>query len=202
MNLYKLDGTALKRSFVFNVVPFLFNIYDCERGGLMMKSRNLVYAAILLSVGTVLHFITPPLLFGIKPDFLLVMTFAGIYISHDFKSTLVIGIAAGIIAALTTNFPMGQIPNILDKIISSLFIHQLFKMMDFNGSTLNMAIVNTLGTLVSGLIFLAAALYLTNQLHMFVKTLPIVFLTIPFNVALGEILYRTMTTTVKGLKKI
>ena len=163
-----------------------------------MKTKKLVLSAILLAIGSVLHFITPPVLFGVKPDFLLVMTFVSIYISKDFKLTLVIGLAAGIIAALTTSFPVGQIPSIFDKLISSLVVFAVFSAMKFNVNDLKMALVNLLGTLVSGVVFLLLGLYMMGQLNVFFESMTVVYITMPINAILSVLVYRALTISARS----
>lgn len=162
-----------------------------------MKTKNLALSAVLLGLGTIMHFITPPLLFGIKPDFLLVTAFIAIYIAADLKSTLIISLAAGVIAAITTGFPMGQIPNIIDKLVSGFFVFFIYKSMKFDLSQFKMAFVAFFGTLVSGLVFLAAALSLIDKLDMFVESLPIVLITMPINALIATLIFKALHLTIK-----
>ncbi|XYY60229.1 tryptophan transporter [Bacillus velezensis] len=43
-----------------------------------MKTKELVIMALFAAIGAVLHSIMPPVLFGMKPDMMLVMMFMGI----------------------------------------------------------------------------------------------------------------------------
>lgn len=87
-----------------------------------MKTRELVLAGILLALGLTLHTVTPSLFGSVKPDFLLATLFIAILYQPKLSNVLVIGIVTGIMAALTTGFPGGQIPSILDKVFTALFV--------------------------------------------------------------------------------
>ena len=85
-----------------------------------IQTRNLTISAIFMALGLVLHLMVPGIFFGVKPDFLLSMMFISLMIVGDVKEALLIGVAGGIMSALTTGFPGGQIPNFIEKIITSL----------------------------------------------------------------------------------
>lgn len=126
-------------------------------------TRNLVLSAILLGVGFVLHAVTPPLFFGVKPDFMLACMFVAIIINPNIKNTVVIGAVGGIIGALTTGFPGGQLPSVIDKFCTALFIFamiQIFSSLLKSEKTRNAFVccLGFAGTLVSGTIFLGSAL--------------------------------------------
>lgn len=129
-----------------------------------MKTKNLVRASILLALGTVLHLIIPGLVNGMKPDFLLVTMFIAILGNKDFKSTAIISLTAGILAAMTTNFPGGQLPSIIDKIVSGFTFLLLDKYIFNKFSNYNLSIIlNTLiNTLISGIIFLISVVIITG----------------------------------------
>lgn len=126
-------------------------------------TRDLVMSAVLLGIGFVLHSVTPPLFFGIKPDFMLACMFIAIIINPNLKNTVVTGIVSGMIAALTTGFPGGQIPSIIDKFVSALFIYFMIRLsvslIDSNSKkSLFVCFLSFLGTIVSGIAFLGSAL--------------------------------------------
>ena len=61
-----------------------------------------------------------------QPDMSLIMLFAIMIINKgDYKTSLVCGIVTGIFTALTTKFPGGQLPNIIDKIIAVNLVYIL-----------------------------------------------------------------------------
>ncbi|MGL5256471.1 MAG: tryptophan transporter [Proteocatella sp.] len=126
-------------------------------------TRDLVMSAVLLGIGFVLHAVTPPLFFGIKPDFMLACMFIAIIINPNLKNTVVTGVVAGIIAALTTGFPGGQLPSVIDKVVSAIFVYSMIKMFaTFISSSSKkngfVCIASFLGTIVSGVVFLGTAL--------------------------------------------
>ena len=126
-----------------------------------MKTNKIIITSLFLSIGLILHQITPGIFFGIKPDFLLVFMILSILLTRSFKITLITGIAAGVLCALTTTFPFGQIPNIIDKIITSIIIYGAYKSINSN-SLIKLTAIYFVGTIVSGSIFLGAALLLSG----------------------------------------
>ena len=127
-----------------------------------MKTNELVLAALLLALGLVLHTVTPPILAGVKPDFLLATMFIAILSQPKVQNTVLIGLVAGILAAMTTGFPGGQIPNIIDKFITAFFVLGLIHILKNKLSTFTLFIIGFIATLVSGTIFLTSALILVG----------------------------------------
>lgn len=128
-----------------------------------MNLRELVQVALLLAIGYILHLMVPGFVFGMKPDLLLGMLFIVIMLSRSFSSVLVAGLAAGLLTALTTNFPGGQVPNLIDKVFTSLFVFGLVALMRgrVNDKVIS-GIVGVLGTIFSGTIFLGSAAVLAG----------------------------------------
>lgn len=128
-----------------------------------MNLRKLILSSLLLAIGLVLHQIAPPILFGMKPDILLSMMFIAILLVDDYKTTLLVGLAAGILTAATTTFPGGQIPNVIDKLITCnliyLFIKATKKVLNHQ---VQMFIASLVGTVISGTVFLGSALILVG----------------------------------------
>ncbi|MBO8125983.1 MAG: tryptophan transporter [Firmicutes bacterium] len=124
-----------------------------------MKVRDGIQIALLLAIGYILHFITPPLLFGMKPDTLLLMMFIALLLKgKDYKTVLATGLLGGILAAITSTFPGGQLPNIIDKLLTASFAYLLIKTLPKTlPSIVTAEIVTITGTLASGLFFLTAA---------------------------------------------
>lgn len=120
-----------------------------------MKTKTITQASILLAIGTILHLI-PGFVGMVKPDFMLVCVFTIIILNKDFKMSLAVGLAGGILAGITTSAPGGFVPNIIDKIISSLFVY--FSVKFFEKIKMeNIFSIGSLyffGTAVSGLVFL------------------------------------------------
>ncbi len=128
-----------------------------------MKTKNMIITALLLAIGMVLHFITPPVYGGIKPDFLLSCMFIAILIQDDFSNALAAGLTAGIMSAMTTSFPGGQIPNLVEKLITAVFVFILVKKIYKNHiNTMKLILLAGVGTFVSGVLFLSFAYILVG----------------------------------------
>ena len=120
---------------------------------------DLVLAALLLGIGSVLHAVFPGVFAGMKPDFSLIMLFVVIMLIPDKRIVAIAGIATGLITALTTTFPGGQIPNIIDKLVTTAAVMALASVIP---SRLKVPVVGVLGTLVSGVVFLSSATVLVG----------------------------------------
>ena len=155
-----------------------------------VQTRNLTVSAIFMALGLVFHFMVPGIFFGVKPDFLLSMMFISLMIVGDVKEALLIGVAGGIMSALTTGFPGGQIPNFIEKIITSLVVFYMIKVMGKNFTIPKIILIFALGTMVSGTLFLTIALTMTNQLNLFIPSYPAVLVAMAINAILGIFLYK------------
>ena len=122
-----------------------------------MNLRKIIISSLLLAMGLIIHQLTPPILFGMKPDILLSMMFIAILLNKDYKMTILVGLAAGILTAVTTTFPGGQIPNIVDKLITANCVYLMFKLTDKFNNQIKMFIISFIGTLISGTVFLSTA---------------------------------------------
>lgn len=128
-----------------------------------MNIREIAQISLLLAIGFILRMLVPAYGAGMKPDLLLAMLFIIIIMKRDFKTSMVAGAVAGIICALTTQFPAGQIPNIIDKLVTSAFIFLLVKIIgDRIPSSIATGIIGAVGTAFSGAIFLLIALALVG----------------------------------------
>jgi hypothetical protein len=128
-----------------------------------MKLRQSIFSALLLAIGYVLHLVAAPFLGGMKPDLLLSMLFIALLLVDDVQVNLQTGLLAGLIAAMTTTFPGGQIPNIIDKLIVTLLLMAVLKLI--RGRLPQPILAGTLallGTLVSGSVFLLSALFIVG----------------------------------------
>lgn len=163
-----------------------------------MKTKDLALAAILLAIGLVLHSLVPPIFGGVKPDFLLATMVIAILSQPKLRNTLIIGAAAGILAALTTGFPGGQIPNIIDKLASAVLTLVLIKVTLSVHSMFVLGLISGVITLFSGMVFLTSALLIVG-LPAPLSTL-FVIVVIPTAIAnalSGAILFKLFQTMVK-----
>lgn len=124
-----------------------------------LRLRDLVLAALLMGMGLVLHAVFPGVLGGMKPDFSLLMLFVVIMVIPDRRIAVVAGIVTGILTAFTTTFPMGQIPNIVDKLVTTGVVIGLSAVVP---KRLLVPVVGAVGTVVSGTVFLGTAALLTG----------------------------------------
>ena len=128
-----------------------------------MSLRETLQVALLLAIGTLLHLITPGYGGGMKPDLLLSMLFIVILLKPKLQPTIVAGISAGLLAALTTTLPGGQLPNIIDKFVSCLAVLAVIKLVQGRVSNyVTCAVVGAIVTLISGAVFLLSALFIVG----------------------------------------
>jgi hypothetical protein len=163
-----------------------YNIVSFKTKGVnALKTRKLVLLAFLLGLGVALHLIIPGFFFGMKPDMMLVMMFLGLLLYPDKKTAFLLGVGTGILSALTTTFPAGQLPNFFEKVITAYFILAfltLFK--KFSNTYFKAILIAAIGTIVSGSIFLTLA-------RVFAE-LPISFLSLFTVVILPAVLLNTL----------
>ena len=164
-----------------------------------MKMKKFVLNSLLLAIGALLHQITPPLVLGMKPDFSLVMLFIVILFNEDYKSCITAGLVIGIFSALTTGFPAGQLPNIIDKIITTTIIFLVIRALTERvREQLLMTIVIFAGTVISGVIFLSSAAVIAGLPGSFnVLLVSIVLPAALINTAVGRVLSNAVKISLK-----
>ena len=130
-----------------------------------MKTKQLVTNSLLLAIGFLLHYVTPAIGLPMQIDFSLITLILIINLNKNSFSTCIAGgIATGIFAGLTTKFPMGLIPNIIDKLVTTVAVYLLIRLLDKTTlhSRIKAVVTNAVGTLVSGVVFLVSALLLVG----------------------------------------
>ena len=130
-----------------------------------MKTKQLVTNALLLAVGFLLHYFTPAIGLPMQIDFSLITLILIINLNkNNFNVGIASGIATGIFSGMTTKFPAGLIPNIIDKILTTVAVYLLIKLLDKTAlhNKIKAIVVNAVGTLISGTVFLASALLLVG----------------------------------------
>ncbi|MDF2840863.1 MAG: trpP, partial [Clostridia bacterium] len=141
-----------------------------------------------------------------KFDIMLSFIFVALFISKDFKSVILTAMLGGGITAFTTTFPGGQIPNIIDKLVTCLVIYALLKLLEgFQYKQITAGIIAFIGTLVSGSVFLYSALLLVGLPAPFlVLFMGIVLPTSIANIFVTLIVYNAVKTALKatGVKYI
>jgi hypothetical protein len=150
-----------------------------------MNTKNLVALSLLVGIGAVLHAVVPGIINGMKPDMMLVMMFLGIILFPDKKSVLLVGIVTGLISGLTTTFPGGLFPNIIDKPVTAFLFFGLFVALKrFQNSIVSVAVLTAVGTIISGIVFLTSALVLVG--------LPVPFIILFVSVVLPAAAFNTV----------
>lgn len=156
-----------------------------------------------------MHQLTPALGLSIQPDMALAMLFSIMILNkYDYKSCLIAGIITGIFTAMTTKFPGGQVPNILDKTITTNIIFIIMylayrmpfinKLKEDKQNLIIASIIFPLGTLISGIVFLLSAQFLVGLPGSFialfmVAVLPAIFV----NSIVGVFLYKIINVSLK-----
>ncbi|WP_299091399.1 tryptophan transporter [uncultured Metabacillus sp.] len=128
-----------------------------------MNTRVLVILSLFAAIGAVLHMVIPPFYQGMKPDMMLIMMFIGILLFPSLKNVTLLGIVTGILSALTTQFPGGQLPNLIDKFITAfVFFGLLLAVKKIAQKVATATVLTVIGTIVSGTIFLSSALVIAG----------------------------------------
>lgn len=123
-----------------------------------MNLKNNIFTTLLLAIGFIMHQITPGILGGMKFDFLLIFMFVSIILNPKIQNSMLTGLLGGLLSAMTTTFPGGQIPNILDKIITCFVLFVVIKSLQrFNMNSFVVGLLGGIGTIISGMVFLASA---------------------------------------------
>jgi hypothetical protein len=169
-----------------------------------MNTKNLVLMALLVGVGAALYVVTPGLVNGMKPDFMLTMMFIGILLFPTFKETFLLSFATGLLSGLFTTFPAGFLPNVIDKFITGFaFLLVLLVIKKLAKNMVAASILVGLGTLLSGAIFLSVALFVFGAdvgATFIVLYSGVVLPAVVFNVVAFIIIYPIIKTLVKRSK--
>lgn len=153
-----------------------------------MTTKSITQAAILLSVGTILHAIIPG-------DMMLACVFALVMINKDVKMTLLIGLCGGILAGLTATSAGALLPNVIDKVIASFFVFfgsKLIKTNNIFSNNIIKASLFFLGTLLSGTIYLNIKALTVGMEGVFGFIVAIVIPTAFVNIFLGLFLDKVL----------
>lgn len=152
-----------------------------------MKLKDMILTSLLITIGLVLHQITPPIVGGMRPDFLLSMMFVAIFFNKTSKNAFLAGALSGIFSAITTTFPGGQIASLFDKIIAAFVVLFLIKALGKFNRRISVVLTSVVGTIVSGIVFIATALFIVGNL-------PIAFSTLILTVVLPATIINAIAT--------
>lgn len=154
------------------------------------NTKQLVINALLLAVGFLLHYATPAI-GSMQIDFSLITLVLIITLNRSsFSTCIASGLATGIFSGITSKFAMGLIPNIIDKIMTTIVIYLIIRLLDKTTlhSRIKAIVINAVGTLVSGVVFLSSALLLTGlPAPFFVLFTTVVIPAIAINTIVGSI---------------
>lgn len=176
-----------------------------------MSTKKLTINAILLAIGAILHQITPAIGLPMQPDFSLIMLFIIILLNkNEYKTVMVAAVITGIFTALTTKFPGGQIPNMVDKVITAniiyimVFIINKVKLVSSlstkKRTNIIMAMVFLVGTIISGTIFLLSAQFIVGLPASFISLFVVTVLPASIiNVSLGVLIYSSVKLSMNRL---
>lgn len=115
----------------------------------------------------------------------------------------------GIFTAMTTKFPGGQLPNVVDKIFTALIVFLFIALIKKSNILLGrlsiekrnnvlMAIVLPLGTLISGILFLGTAQIIVGLPASFsILFLTVVVPSVALNTVIGLVLYRIVEKSLR-----
>ena len=129
------------------------------------NTKQLVTNSLLLAIGFLLHYITPAIGLPMQIDFSLITLILVVSLNKSsFSTCLASGVATGIFSGITSKFPLGLVPNIIDKISTAIFVYLLIRLLDkiTLHNKIKAIVINAVGTMLSGIVFLVSALLLTG----------------------------------------
>lgn len=172
------------------------------------KTKKMILNAILLGIGMILNQIVPAIGASITPDLTLVMLFCIVMINRDnYKICLISGIITGVFTALTTKFPGGQVPNIVDKVITvniiylmikSIYLVPVINKIGKKADLLVITIISAIGTMVSGFTFLSIASVMVGLPAGLIQLFVVVILpTVLVNAIVAFLIYNVIALSLK-----
>ena len=168
------------------------------------KSKKIAINSLLLGVGLILHQIEPAI-FGVKPDMTLIMLFSIMLLNKkDYKTCLICGIITGIFSAMTTTFPGGQIPNLIDKFITVNIMYMVMRIMYKikRNDYFVCPILMIIGTMVSGYAFLYAAqliVGLPGGMSLHALFTAVVIPAVIINMIVGSVVFKVVKAVYKKM---
>lgn len=169
-----------------------------------MNLRKNIMTALLIAIGFVLRQVVPGSIGGMKFDLMLSVIFVCLLINKDFKSVMVTAFLGGVITAMTTTFPGGQIPNIIDKFITCTVVFLIIRMVGkYDENPLAIGGIALIGTLISGSIFLTSASFIVGLPAPFkILFMAVVLPTAVTNTFVTVLIYKAvrMAIRVSGIK--
>lgn len=163
-----------------------------------MKLKDHIFTTLLLTIGLILHHITPGILGGMKFDFLLIFIFASLLLNSKFDNVILTALLGGLLSAITTTFPGGQIPNMIDKMVTCLSMYCVINFFKrYNLNIITLGIIGALGTFISGMTFLISALFITGlPVALPILVIGIVLPTVAVNTVSIVFVYKAIKTAI------
>lgn len=167
-----------------------------------MNTKKMIINAILISIGVILHVAAPTIGLPAQPDFAVAMLFIIMLLNKDYKTTLISGIIIGIFTAMTTKTPGGQLPNMIDKLITCNIMYLvLLPLREKVNKNIQAIVLLLLGTMISGLTFLISLATIYGIEGSIIA--PIVAIVIPtalINLVVGIIIFKVVERAIKQTK--
>jgi len=165
-----------------------------------MDLRKNLVTALLLAIGFILRNFIPIGIGSMKADIMLGIIFVCILINPTVKNAMLTGFLAGIITAMTTAFPGGQVANLVDKFFTAFLILGIIKVFGKNSYKIPvLAVIGFIGTVFSGSVFLLTALALVGLPVGFNVLLATVVLpTAVINTPITILLYKLITKSISA----
>jgi hypothetical protein len=166
-----------------------------------MNLKKTILASLLLAIGLILHYIIPGTLGSMKPDTFLSMMFIAILLCDNYKLTVLIGLTSGFLTALTTTFPGGQVPNIIDKLITAHAVYFiLLSIKNRFSNSVKIVVLSAIGTIISGSVFLSSASVLYGLPAPFsLLFIGVVLPAVIANTILAAVAYNAISASLKGI---
>lgn len=166
-----------------------------------MNLRKNILTSLLIAMGYIMHQVVPGTIGSMKFDIMLSFIIVALLINRDFKSVLLTAMLGGGITALTTTFPGGQIPNIIDKLVTCVVVYLMLKLLDsLKLKQVTAGFVAFAGTVISGSVFLYSALMLVGLPAPFaVLFFGIVLPTAFANIFVTLLVYNAVKTAMKAV---
>lgn len=125
-----------------------------------MKTKNLIFATLLITLGLILNLITPAFVGLMKPDFLLAMYLIALTRMGSVKEACVITLICAILSSMTSMMPGAEIANFIEKSMTGVSVSLIYTLTKNKSSNNISLIIGGLGTLLSGFYFLVIMSFL------------------------------------------
>lgn len=163
-----------------------------------MKTKNIVFATLLISIGLALNTIMPPFVGLMKPDFLLAMYLIALTQVKHVKETVIVIVLCAILSSLTTMMPGAEVANFIEKILTGISVSFVFNLIYKKSNKTIACVIGGGGTMLSGFLFLLimnALGFLDGNLLILLST--VVIPTSFMNVFIFSIFYKVSILRVK-----